>query len=105
MHEDMLAAFEAYPNIWGLTQPDSNIDHRRVPNIMKYFERKGYSLAVSNNISYYKPGDIVTWKLGGKATHIEICLENGDVYHNMGPYAKIDKEFLFQNMIIGHYRL
>jgi uncharacterized protein YijF (DUF1287 family) len=105
IHEDMSAAFEAYPNIWGLRQPDSNIDHRRVPNIMKYFERKGYSLTVSNDISDYKPGDIVTWKLGGKVTHIGICLENGDVYHNMGPYAKIDKEFLFQNMIIGHYRL
>ncbi|MFN9710532.1 MAG: DUF1287 domain-containing protein [Bacteroidota bacterium] len=105
IHEDMSLAFEAYPNIWGLRQPDSNIDHRRVPNIMRYFERKGYRLPVSNNLADYQPGDIVTWKLGGNATHIGICLENGDVYHNIGPYAKIDKEFLFNYSIIGHYRL
>ena len=41
VHEDMKANFDKYPKIWGLTKPDKNIDHRRVPNLMKLFERKG----------------------------------------------------------------
>jgi uncharacterized protein YijF (DUF1287 family) len=105
IHEDMTRSFHAYPRNWGLNSPDANIDHRRVPNIMKFFERKGYSLPVTDNIADYEPGDIVTWQLGGKLTHIGICLENGDVYHNIGPYAKIDKAFLFQYRITGHYRI
>src|SRR5262249_16970938 len=32
VHEDMALAFQAYPKRWGLRGPDSNIDHRRVPN-------------------------------------------------------------------------
>src|SRR5262249_24241006 len=41
VHEDMVANFAAYPKGWGLTQPDSNIDHRRVPNLETFFRRKG----------------------------------------------------------------
>src|SRR5688572_15365607 len=35
LHEDMRANFGAYPSKrrWGLTRPDTNIDHRRVPNL------------------------------------------------------------------------
>jgi uncharacterized protein YijF (DUF1287 family) len=105
IHEDMTEAFHVYPRNWGLNSPDANIDHRRVPNIMRFFERKGYGLPVTDNIADYEPGDIVTWQLGGKLTHIGICLENGDIYHNIGPQAKIDKAFLFQHRIIGHYRI
>ncbi len=104
IYEDMSKNFKEYPRSWGLATPDPNIDHRRVPNIMCYFKRTGYRLPVTDNLNDYKPGDIVTWSLGN-ATHIGICLENGDVYHNIGPYAKIDKNFLFNYKIIGHYRL
>jgi uncharacterized protein YijF (DUF1287 family) len=104
IHEDMSKSFEEYPKIWGLNAPDPNIDHRRVPNIMCYFQRIGCDLPITNNLIDYKPGDIITWSLGG-ATHIGIHLENGDIYHNIGPYAKIDKNFLFNYQIIGHYRL
>src|SRR5258708_5179783 len=41
VHLDMLKNFGVYPRSWGLSRPDSNIDHRRVPNLMKYFERRG----------------------------------------------------------------
>ena len=102
IHEDMEAHFSQYPNKWGLTTTDANIDHRRVPNIMKYFERYGCSLPLSKD---FEPGDIICWMLGGGATHIGILLnKNGDVYHNMGPKAMISKGFLFENEIIGHYR-
>src|SRR5687768_9589025 len=32
MHEDMKANFGKYPKRYGLSKPDPNIDHRRVPN-------------------------------------------------------------------------
>lgn len=105
IHEDMAENFSAYPNKWGLTQPDANIDHRRVPNIMKYFQRKGYALPISNNSSDYQPGDIVTWELSPGVTHIGILVNNLDVFHNMGPTSRIESDFLFSHKIIGHYRI
>jgi hypothetical protein len=45
VHEDMTNAFSKYPTIWGLTRPDRNIDHRRVPNLEKYIERHGLALS------------------------------------------------------------
>ena len=41
VHEDMSADFDAYPRNWGLSRPDTNIDHRRVPNLRRFFERHG----------------------------------------------------------------
>jgi len=105
IHEDMLSNFDVYPHKWDLTSTDANIDHRRVPNIMKYFERMGYSQGITNNINDYAPGDIVMWELSPGITHTGVCLENGDIYHNMSPIAKIDKNFLFNYKLIGHYRL
>src|SRR5215831_8213163 len=37
VHEDMKDHFSAYPAKWGLSKPDANIDHRRVPNLQIYF--------------------------------------------------------------------
>jgi len=106
IHEDMLAHFDEYPHKWGLTAPDANIDHRRVPNIMKYFERMGYSQENDLKYKYYQPGDIVVWALTPTTTHIGIVLNmHGDVYHNMGPKACITEDFLFNYKIIGHYRI
>ena len=105
IHEDMESCFSCYPNKWGAKKPDPNIDHRRVPNIMAYFERKHYALAPSRNVSDYRPGDIVTWELSPGVAHIGICLKNGDIYHNIGPWARIDKAAVFNYKVIGHYRV
>src|SRR2546429_2841892 len=70
VHEDMERNFAAYPAKWGLKSPDPNIDHRRVPNLMTFFERKGKALAITNNPEDYLPGDVVTWDLGNGSTHI-----------------------------------
>jgi len=105
IHEDMQADFSAYPHKWGLTSTDANIDHRRVPNIMKYFERQGFSLPITQAPSDYQPGDIVTWELSPGTTHIGIVLENQDVFHNMGPASRIESGFLFTHKIIGHFRI
>ncbi|MFY7939156.1 MAG: DUF1287 domain-containing protein, partial [Flavobacterium sp.] len=34
VNEDMKNHFSLYPKIWGRKVPDTNIDHRRVPNLM-----------------------------------------------------------------------
>jgi hypothetical protein len=105
IHEDISSNFDAYPNKWGLSSPDANIDHRRVPNIMKYFERNGFSKSITKNAIDYQPGDIVSWELSPGITHIGIVLENEDVFHNMGTSSRIEGGFLFSHKILGHYRI
>ena len=75
VHEDMSTNFQVYPNLWGLTRTDKNIDHRRVPNLMRFFERHGTMLRNSTRPKDYLPGDIVCWNLGGATTHIGIVTD------------------------------
>lgn len=110
VHEDMKRNFSAYPNLWGLKSPDKNIDHRRVPNLMKYFERHGESLVTSSKPKDYNPGDIVCWNLGGAITHIGIVINQKSadgvrykVVHNIGA-GQVAEDMLFDYKIIGHYR-
>lgn len=110
VHEDMKAHFSLYPNHWGLTQPDKNIDHRRVPNLMIFFERHGEDLGITQNGNDYKPGDIVCWSLGGGITHIGIVsnVKSNDgqryqIVHNIGS-GQVLEDCLFSFTIIGHYR-
>jgi len=110
VHEDMMRNFSAYPQRWGLTEPDANIDHRRVPNLMKYFERMGKAKAITYNTNDYQPGDIVVWDMGGGLSHIGLIsnlrsASSGKLMtiHNIGRGAQIDDR-LFDWKIIGHYR-
>jgi uncharacterized protein YijF (DUF1287 family) len=109
VHEDMRAAFNAYPKHWGLSKPDSNIDHRRVPNLQMYFRRRGAKLAVTSNASDYKPGDLVTWMLPGNLPHIGIVSDRRSasgtplIVHNIGQGPKVE-DMLFAYPITGHYR-
>ncbi len=111
VHEDMANHFALYPKQWGLTQPDKNIDHRRVPNLMVFFKRQGWEVSVSSLRADYLPGDIVTWNLrsSGMLPHIGIVSDrktvSGEplVIHNIGGGAQ-EQEGLFAYTIIGHYR-
>ncbi len=110
VHEDMVAHFSEYPRKWGLTSTDTNIDHRRVPNLMVFFARKGEALPVTKNAKDYLPGDIVTWDLGGNVPHVGIVVDrhallssNNMVLHNVGEGPKIE-DVLFRWEITGHYR-
>ena len=110
VHADMKANFSEYPAIWGLGTTDKNIDHRRVPNLMKFFERKGETKSISTNASQYLPGDIVCWNLGGGTTHIGIVVnkksadnERHLIVHNIGG-GQVLADCLFSYRIIGHYR-
>ena len=110
LHEDMKAAFSEYPARWGLRKPDRNIDHRRVPNLRRYFERKGYSVGVSQNKQDYLPGDLVTCAVPPNRPHIMIVSDrktrNGVplVIHNIGSGAR-EENRLFDFRITGHYRI
>lgn len=110
IHQDMSSAWSEYPKRWGLSRPDRNIDHRRVPNLMAYFKRKGKSLNISNDAADYQPGDLVTWDLGGGIDHIGIVTDalsspGGPplIAHNVGAGAQVE-DVLFRWRITGHYR-
>jgi uncharacterized protein YijF (DUF1287 family) len=109
VHEDMARDFGSYPRKWGRKTPDSNIDHRRVPNLQRFFERNGESLRITDRDSDYSPGDLVTWDLGGGVPHIGIVVDQQHVpgrymvEHNIGQGPKIE-DVLFAWKITGHYR-
>ncbi len=110
VHIDMVSNFSKYPKKWRLSSPDKNIDHRRVPNLMTFFSRKGIIKKISNDPKDYLPGDIVCWNLGGGLTHIGIVskLKSTDgirflIIHNIGD-GQVTEDCLFRFPIIGHYQ-
>ena len=110
VHEDMLSNFSVYPKNWGLKKPDKNIDHRRVPNLMTFFSRKGKTLSITRNANDYLPGDLVCWDLGDGITHIGIVVNKKStdgnrflIVHNIGG-GQILADCLFEFKIIGHYQ-
>src|SRR6267142_5759781 len=112
VHVDMEQNFSAYPKRWrGLSaHTDANIDHRRVPNLMVFFSRKGEALAMTERAEDYAPGEMVTWDLGGNVPHIGIVVDQKSprggrfmILHNIGRGPKIE-DVLFSWKITGHYR-
>ncbi|MFB9107931.1 DUF1287 domain-containing protein [Flavobacterium gyeonganense] len=112
VHEDMIENFSKYPNLekWGMTKPDTNIDHRRVPNLEVFFERKGTKLPVSENGKDYKTGEIVTWIINNKLPHIGIVTNKKSadgkrnlIVHNVGG-GQVLEDCLFEYKIVGHFK-
>jgi uncharacterized protein len=110
VHEDMRAHFAKYPKKWGLRGPDSNIDHRRVPNLQTWFERQGWSLPVTSRAADYRAGDLVTWMLPGNLPHIGIVSDRRTmlggaplIIHNIRRGTR-EEDILFDHKITGHYR-
>jgi uncharacterized protein len=110
VHEDMRAAFSAYPRAWGMARPDPNIDHRRVPNLQTFFRRRGTARPRSPNPSDYAPGDVVTWLLPGNLPHVGLVIDRRSadgarplIVHNIGRGPEIE-DSLFAFPITGHYR-
>lgn len=90
VHEDMTRAFQAYPKIWGLSRPDKNIDHRRVPNLETWLRRNKAHFRKPTTLTDWQPGDLYTMRLGGRLPHIAIVSDNMTpaghpmVIHNIG---------------------
>ena len=110
VHEDMKSNFSKYPKTWGLTKTDTNIDHRRVPNLETFFTRKGQKLPITKNPSDYKTGEMVTWMINDKLPHIGIVtnLKSRDgkrnlIVHNVGG-GQVLEDCLFSYKIVGHYK-
>lgn len=110
VHEDMRRDFSAYPQLWGLPGPDSNIDHRRVPNLRAFFARQGAELPVSGDSARYLSGDLVTWRLPNDLPHIGVVTDQRSpdgkrplVAHNIGNGPTLE-DMLFEFPITGHYR-
>ena len=110
VHEDMTENFSQYPKIWGLSRPDRNIDHRRVPNLQALFERKGWAVDVPNRATGYRAGDLVTCTVPTNLPHIMIVSDKKNrqgipfVIHNIGQGTQ-EEDRLFEFELTGHYRL
>lgn len=111
VHEDVVKNFAAYPmSRWKQAKPDRNIDHRRVPNLMVFFSRRGEELDMTDRATDYAPGDLVAWDLGNGHLHIGMVVNQKDatsgrymIVHNIGEGPKME-DVLFDWKIIGHYR-
>lgn len=110
VHQDMRGHFSTYPKIWGLKKPDSNIDHRRVPNLEVFFKRQGKALNLPQVSDSYQPGDIVSWRLDNGLAHIGIISDKKSMFgsrplviHNIGQGTQ-EEDVLFSWKIVGHYR-
>ena len=109
IHEDMRSAFAAYPRDWGARAPDRNIDHRRVPNQMRWFERQGWQREIIERPADFLPGDIVAWRLRSGLLHIGIVSDRRStagtplILHNIARGTR-EEDLLFDHTIIGHYR-
>ncbi|HKR58171.1 MAG TPA: DUF1287 domain-containing protein [Pyrinomonadaceae bacterium] len=110
VHKDMRAHFGLYPRLWGLGEPDTNIDHRRVPNLQRFFERAKAEIRTTGSVAAYLPGDLVTWMLPGNLPHIGIVSDRRAtgsgtplIIHNIGA-GPAEEDILFAYPITGHYR-
>ena len=108
VNADMKAHFAAYPRRWGLSRPDRNIDHRRVPNLQVYLTRQRAPLPLSSRDGDWQPGDIVTSLVSGSLPHIGIVSDRSEgkrplLIHNIGNGTR-EEDALFAHQLTGHYR-
>lgn len=112
VHVDMRGNFAVYPKNWGLSKPDKNIDHRRVPNLRTFFKRQSYQLPLAkpNDPAKFLPGDLVTCTVPPHLPHIMIVSDRKNaagvplVIHNIGDGAQ-EEDSLFEFPLTGHYRV
>lgn len=112
VHEDMVVAWKQYPRYPGITHPDPNIDHRRVPNLRVFFARHGATLTTKlKRPQDWRPGDIVTWKILGRLDHVGILSDLANdqgfplVIHNAGDGPQEEDVLGLSTWTLnGHYR-
>jgi uncharacterized protein YijF (DUF1287 family) len=96
--------------MWGLSRPDKNIDHRRVPNLKTFFRRQGWSLPLTRPVSDFQAGDIVACIVPPRLAHIMIVSDRVGrnnvplVIHNIGSGTQ-EEDLLFEFEMTGHFRI
>jgi uncharacterized protein YijF (DUF1287 family) len=93
-----------------MTSTDTNIDHRRVPNLMTFFRRHGRELPIEEKAEHFRPGNIVAWDLGHGLFHVGVLsnrMSTGArphplVIHNIGEGPK-EEDVLFAWKLIGNF--
>jgi uncharacterized protein YijF (DUF1287 family) len=101
--------FALYPKLWGLKRPDTNIDHRRVPNMARFLERAGKKLPLGSRSRDFLPGDIVVTRLPGGLIHVMLVSDRFSplgvplVIHNIGNGVQ-EENALFSFANEGQYR-
>ncbi len=98
-----------FPGSYAVSEPDANIDFRRVENLSVYFSHQAISLTTDiTDIEAWQGGDIVIFE-----NHIGIISDrrnqNGVPYliHHSGPMQTQYEEDILENRtdILGHYRV
>lgn len=108
VHEDMLIAKDIYDKRRYSKIIDSNIDHRRVPNLRTFLTRQNSKVPISSKGKDYEPGDIVFWDVAaghvGLVVNIKVSgTDRYKVVHNIGSGPQLE-DFLFNATIVDHYR-
>lgn len=108
VNADMRAAFGAYPRRWGLSRPDSNIDHRRVPNLATFLSRRGAALPIPRGAAGWRPGEIFTSLVDDRSPHIGLVSDRRGpggwlILHNIGAGTR-EEDGLTASPITGRYR-
>ncbi|MEQ1640560.1 MAG: DUF1287 domain-containing protein [Novosphingobium sp.] len=109
VHRDMAANFSAYPRRWGLRRPDSNIDHRRVQNLERYWTRKAASLPIPAPVREWQPGDLFTALIDGRLPHTGIVSDRISaggiplIIHNIGAGTR-EEDMLPGLRLTGRFR-
>lgn len=102
--EDIRKRPEAYP--W-VSEPDKNIDFRRVVNLEEFFRAHGTTLPNDwRDLEEWQPGDII---IADKGNHIGIVSDRRTkegrpyIIHNAGQPMR-EEDYLKRGEVVGHYR-
>lgn len=116
LHEDMERDFTAYPRMWNMAHPDTNIDQRRVPNLEIFWCRAKSELWIADRSiagdAFPRPiamGDLLTWRLDARLPHVAVVVtadgHDPTVVHNIGGGVEEVQLMAFrEHRAHGHYR-
>lgn len=79
---------------------NTNIDHRRVRNLMAYFDE--VKQLRNDKEGKYRKGNIVVWNLGNGQLHIGILVEDDVIIHNICCGQEVEPMYM-QDKVIRNY--
>ena len=79
---------------------NTNIDHRRVRNLMAYFDQ--LELLRNDKGGPHRKGNIIIWNLGNGQLHIGLCVDHEVIIHNICCGQEIESMYM-KNKVIRNY--